>query len=78
MADIAFYTTSLDFEGQSAEEMLQESARLMERQKAIDALLRGEIDPATVLDLIEFHGINPAAYMDCVEDNLRFLWPGLL
>ncbi len=72
-----FTTEAIERPDQSLADMQAESIRLFERQRSIDALLRGEVDAETVLDMLAEHEIDPAAYVDCVRSNLEFLCPGL-
>lgn len=71
-----FDTLAIEHHGQSLADMQAESIRLFERQRAIDAMLRGEVDFEYLLDMLAQHGIDPTAYNDCVESNLDFLWRG--
>ena len=52
-----------------------EIARLFQRQEAIEAMLEGRESPATVLDMIAEHGLDPIAYIDDVERTIdRVIW----
>lgn len=57
-----------------------EIQRLFQRQKAIDALLRGEVDPDYVGDMLAEHGLDPNAWLAESLDNLEAdeLWVGCL
>lgn len=72
-----FATEAIERPDQSLEDIQAETVRLFERQRAIDALLRGEVDAEFVLDMLAEHEIGPTAYVDCVRSNLEFLCPGL-
>jgi hypothetical protein len=72
-----FTTEAIERPDQSLEDIQAETVRLFERQRAIDALLRGEVDAEFVLDMLAEQEIDPTAYVDCVQSNLEFLCPGL-
>jgi|GEM_PF-4980954 hypothetical protein len=51
-----------------------ECDRLFERQKAIQGLTEGTIDPEYLLDLLQEHdGIDATEYVDAVCENVDFL-----
>lgn len=50
-----------------------EVKRLFARQQLIDAVARGEASAEDLLDMIESHGIEPAAYVDSVVHNVEFV-----
>lgn len=72
-----FTTEAIERPDQSLEDIQAETVRLFERQRAIDAMLRGEVDAEFVLDMLAQQEIDPTAYVDCVRSNLEFLCPGL-
>lgn len=55
-----------------------EVVRLFERQRAIASLVSGNLDANTLLDLLDYQGFNPTEYVDCIEDNLNYVCPGLV
>lgn len=59
-----------DFTEQDEQE---EVKRLFARQQLIDAVARGEASAEDLLDMIEAHGIEPAAYVDSVVHNVEFV-----
>ena len=65
-----FLTPSPDW---SPSELQAEVARLYERQKAIDAMIHGELDIETLLDLLENHGIDPEQWIDTSIKNIEYM-----
>lgn len=59
-----------------------ELARMMERNRAIAALVDGSMHPDDLLDLLEFQGLDPVQYVDEVESNVDWMidnvCPGLV
>lgn len=54
-------------------ELQAEIARLYERQKAIDAMVHGELDAETLLDLLEDHGIDPEQWIETSIANIEYI-----
>ncbi len=55
----------------SYEDLMAESERLIQRQKAIQVFLSGELPPDVVLDMLEEHGIDAAIYTEQIADLLQ-------
>lgn len=54
----------------SQQDLQAEIARLFQRQRAIDALLRGEMAADTLGDMLAEHGIDPYSWMSESLDNV--------
>jgi hypothetical protein len=50
---------------------LRESEQLIERQQLIQEVVFGDALADDLLDLLEFQGIDPEAYVTCVEANVE-------
>jgi len=63
-----YYRRNPDFDNaDSAREVIN----LIQRQDAIADSLVGETSAEYVLDVLESQGIDPRAYVDCVEANVN-------
>lgn len=56
-------------QGMSADEIAYEAHRYFNRKRAIDALLKGRLDPDTFDDILNENGINPHWLVDTIEDG---------
>lgn len=54
-------------------DLAREAIQLAQRQDAIAGSLVGETSADYVLDVLESQGIDPKAYVDCVESNVQHL-----
>lgn len=54
-------------------ELQAEISRLYERQKAIDAMVHGELDLESLLDLLEDHEIDPEQWINTSISNIEYL-----
>lgn len=67
---LTFYREHPDFNASDAQ---QETRQLVQRQDAIERMLRGEEAPEFVLDLLEHQGVDPLAYVDVAVDNIDWV-----
>lgn len=73
---LAFETFFEPVAGMSASELATELQRLYDRQRAIAALLRGELPVDYVEDMLAEHGIDPYDWAEIAEGNLILMLGG--
>lgn len=71
-----FDTTYIDHPDYNSSDHDAECRRLFARQRAIQGLIDGTVDPDYLLDLLEDQGVSPTEYVETVEDNLLWLVSG--
>jgi hypothetical protein len=65
----AFSTVYRDNPDYNAADELTEAQQLLQRQQMIGKFIKGEVDPDTLLDLLESQGFDPVEYVKQVEVN---------
>lgn len=65
-----FFTPTPDM---SLADIQSEIAKLYQRQKAIDAVVHGEMDEDELYDLLMEHAIDPEDWAETVADNIEIL-----
>ena len=68
-----FSTCLRDFLDFTNQDDIQEAQQLIQRQTAIQNCLLGKESPDLILDLLEFQGIDPLAYVEAIEANVNFV-----
>lgn len=65
-----FYTYFQPHPDYNFEDIVAESNRLFQRQRAIQAMLDGILPPDILLDMLDEHGIDPIEYVNSIATVL--------
>jgi hypothetical protein len=57
----------------NASDRANEIELLAVRQRAIDEVLRGELSPANLLELLESQEVDPVEYMEAATEAIEFV-----
>jgi len=70
---LPFSTCYRDHPDFNQSDHLQEAEALIQRQETIQSFLLGEESADYLLDMLEYQGIDPVAYVEMVESNVDHL-----
>ena len=65
-----FATWFTPIEGMTPQEIEAECERLAKQNQMATDFLKGDVDSETLLDALEYYGVDPDQYIETVEDNV--------